>query len=126
MGTDKNDKPKSFVFDRTYWSHDPNHDLFATQATLYEELGKEMLNHATKGYNTCIFAYGQTGSGKTYSVLGQDTEEGQGLLPRIVQGLFEHFDTVPPGSKCTCLVSFMEIYNEHIHDLLASERTAPP
>eukprot|EP00928_Gymnodinium_smaydae_P094536 TRINITY_DN7955_c0_g1_i1.p1 TRINITY_DN7955_c0_g1~~TRINITY_DN7955_c0_g1_i1.p1 ORF type:complete len:1153 (-),score=282.32 TRINITY_DN7955_c0_g1_i1:10-3468(-) len=110
---------QSFTFDRTYWSHSPDHDLYATQSTLYEELGREMLGHAISGYNTCIFAYGQTGSGKSYSVLGDDSEEGRGLLPRLVLGLFQHFDGV--DSRCTCRVSFMEIHNEHIHDLLGQQ-----
>eukprot|EP00929_Paragymnodinium_shiwhaense_P007842 TRINITY_DN111753_c0_g1_i1.p1 TRINITY_DN111753_c0_g1~~TRINITY_DN111753_c0_g1_i1.p1 ORF type:complete len:961 (+),score=278.41 TRINITY_DN111753_c0_g1_i1:71-2953(+) len=114
------EKSQCFTFDRTYWSHDSKHELFATQATLYEELGKSMLIQALNGYNTCIFAYGQTGSGKSYSVLGSDTEEGRGLLPRLVQGLFEVFDQASEEEKCTCKVSFMEIYNEQIKDLLSS------
>lgn len=114
-------KTTRFSFDRVYWSHTKEHPLFSTQATLYEEIGKSLLKHALTGYNTCIFAYGQTGSGKSYSVLGQDTEEGRGLLPRVVQGLFETFETMPAGTEHDCVVSFMEIYNEQIRDLFCDE-----
>eukprot|EP00928_Gymnodinium_smaydae_P048720 TRINITY_DN3261_c0_g2_i1.p1 TRINITY_DN3261_c0_g2~~TRINITY_DN3261_c0_g2_i1.p1 ORF type:complete len:648 (+),score=101.19 TRINITY_DN3261_c0_g2_i1:57-2000(+) len=111
-------KHQEFTFDRAFWSHDANHSLFATQNTIYEELGEAMLSQALDGFNTCIFAYGQTGSGKSYSVLGDDTEDGRGLLPRVVQGLFDTFHGSSSSDKYTCMVSFMEIYNEQIRDLL--------
>ncbi|CAE7358717.1 kif1 [Symbiodinium natans] len=69
------------------------------------------------GFNNCIFAYGQTG-GKSYSVLGGKGEE-RGLLPRVVEGLFDHFEKLPEGATYKTLVAFMEIYNEQIRDLLA-------
>lgn len=112
---------KSFEFDRTYWSfaenctHSPH---FASQELIYKELGVMMLDHAIDGFNNCIFAYGQTATGKSHSVLGTNTPEGRGLLPRIVHGLFEHFQKLPRSCTCKCLVSFMEIYNEQIRDLL--------
>merc|ERR1711974_234150 len=70
-----------------------------------------------KGFNNCIFAYGQTGSGKSFSVLG-GTGEARGLLPRVVEGLFKHTQALPPGTTCKTIVAFLEIYNEHIRDLL--------
>eukprot|EP00913_Durusdinium_trenchii_P007349 g6908.t1 len=85
-----------------------------------QELGEIMLEHAMNGFNNCIFAYGQTGSGKSYSVLGGKDEE-RGLLPRVVEGLFDHFAKLPqdPGVQHLSEVAFMEIYNEQIRDLLA-------
>merc|ERR1712227_656024 len=73
------------------------------------------------GFNNCIFAYGQTASGKSFSVLGGKEDDSKGLLPRIVQGLFEHFEELPQGTTFKCLVSFIEIYNEQIRDLLAED-----
>lgn len=110
---------RTFEFDRSYWSFNKDDSNFATQATVYEELGKTLLNHAISGFNNCIFAYGQTASGKSHSVLGDmhDSEQ-RGLLPRIVEGLFQHFSELPEGTTCKCLVSFIEIYNEQIRDLL--------
>ncbi|CAJ1330935.1 unnamed protein product [Effrenium voratum] len=56
--------------------------------------------------------------GKSYSVLGGKGEE-RGLLPRVVEGLFDHFAKLPEGATYKTLVAFMEIYNEQIRDLLA-------
>ncbi|CAK0804386.1 unnamed protein product [Prorocentrum cordatum] len=113
----REDEERTFEFDRCYWSHSRDHHLHATQRTLQEELGETMLTHAVRGFNNCIFAYGQTGSGKSYSVLGGPGED-RGLLPRIVEGLFRRFAEMPEDVKKKTLVSFMEIYNEEIHDLL--------
>eukprot|EP00929_Paragymnodinium_shiwhaense_P032033 TRINITY_DN17827_c0_g1_i1.p1 TRINITY_DN17827_c0_g1~~TRINITY_DN17827_c0_g1_i1.p1 ORF type:complete len:697 (+),score=139.35 TRINITY_DN17827_c0_g1_i1:252-2093(+) len=110
---------KPFDFDRCYWSHSPEHPLYATQQTLYEELGQAMLEGALEGFNNCIFAYGQTGSGKSFSVLGSKGDA-RGLLPRVVEGLFEQVEQFPEGKSCKTLVGFMEIYNEQVRDLLAS------
>eukprot|EP00927_Polykrikos_kofoidii_P082750 TRINITY_DN8307_c0_g2_i3.p1 TRINITY_DN8307_c0_g2~~TRINITY_DN8307_c0_g2_i3.p1 ORF type:complete len:1026 (-),score=179.05 TRINITY_DN8307_c0_g2_i3:96-3173(-) len=114
-----------FDFDRCYWSHDKNDHHFVNQRVIYEELGKKMLKHSIGGFNNCIFAYGQTGSGKSFSVLGGRSEAERGLLPRIVQSLFAHFEQgETEGCTCRCLVSFVEIYNEQLRDLLASWRTS--
>eukprot|EP00439_Symbiodinium_sp_Y106_P069546 s358_g11.t6 len=93
-------------------------DIFTRYETLQKELGETMLEHAMNGFNNCIFAYGQTGSGKSYSVLGGKGEK-RGLLPRVVEGLFDHFEKLPEGATYKTLVGFMEIYNEQIRDLLA-------
>eukprot|EP00929_Paragymnodinium_shiwhaense_P105680 TRINITY_DN70737_c0_g1_i1.p1 TRINITY_DN70737_c0_g1~~TRINITY_DN70737_c0_g1_i1.p1 ORF type:complete len:1013 (-),score=163.71 TRINITY_DN70737_c0_g1_i1:12-3050(-) len=121
LDSGENASPQSFCFDRTYWSHDADHEHYATQDTLYRELGVSMLRQALRGFNTCIFAYGQTGSGKSYSVIGGEAEESRGLLPRIVDGLFQHLERSPEGSTWSCMVSFMEIYNERIRDLISAE-----
>lgn len=55
-------KPMIFSFDKSYWSAGPKDDpKYASQQTLYEDLGADLLNHSFEGFNTCIFAYGQTG-----------------------------------------------------------------
>lgn len=119
--TGKGPEPKVYEFDRCYWSHSADHPLYATQETLYQEQGIDMINKAMKGYNNCIFAYGQTGSGKSFSVVGGKKLEDQGLLPRVVTGLFERFTSLPPNVKKLCKVSFLEVYNEQINDLLADK-----
>jgi hypothetical protein len=62
--------PKLFTFDKSYWSaclkDEPG---YASQQTLYDDLGSELLDHSFQGFNCCIFAYGQTGSGKSYSMV---------------------------------------------------------
>jgi kinesin family protein 1 len=72
------------------------------------------------GFNCCIFAYGQTGAGKSYSMLGYGgSQEGRGLIPRVCEAIFERFRAnVDPRLTYTVEVSFMEIYNETVKDLL--------
>eukprot|EP00928_Gymnodinium_smaydae_P036088 TRINITY_DN2526_c0_g1_i3.p1 TRINITY_DN2526_c0_g1~~TRINITY_DN2526_c0_g1_i3.p1 ORF type:complete len:889 (-),score=227.36 TRINITY_DN2526_c0_g1_i3:68-2734(-) len=106
-----------FEFDRAYWSHSQDHPLYADQETLQAELGVAMIAGALEGYNNCIFAYGQTGSGKSYSVLGGAGPQ-RGLLPRVCEGLIDQVRARGPEADAKMLVSFVEIYNEMLLDLL--------
>jgi hypothetical protein len=99
----------------------------AQQQFVYECLGRPLLDKAFAGYNVSIFAYGQTGSGKTYSMIG--TQEQPGLIPRFFDELFNRRnDTVESnnsGGEYTnhIEISYYEIYNEKIYDLLRSNST---
>ncbi|KAM8920862.1 stAR-related lipid transfer protein 9 [Pelodytes ibericus] len=106
-----------FGFDYCYWSVDADDPKYASQEVVFQDLGTSVLSEAIKGYNVCLFAYGQTGSGKTYTMMGTPTSVG--LTPRICEGLFS-FDDGSPGSPSSCRieVSFLEIYNERVRDLL--------
>lgn len=53
---DEDDNVKAFTFDRSYWSADKNDDQYADQELVYNDLGRELLDHAFDGYNCCIFA----------------------------------------------------------------------
>ena len=108
--------PKSFAFDRSYWSFDRNAPNYAGQENLHEDLGKPLLQNAFDGYNNCIFAYGQTGSGKSYSMMGYGKE--YGIIPKICQDMFERINKVDENTSCTVEVSYLEIYNEKVRDLL--------
>ncbi|MED6256526.1 Kinesin-like protein kif13b [Ataeniobius toweri] len=69
------------------------------------------------GYNACIFAYGQTGSGKSYTMMG--SAEQPGLIPRLCSSLFNRtVQEAQEGETFTVEVSYMEIYNEKVRDLL--------
>ena len=72
---------KSFAFDHCFWSVDPEDKHFASQETVFNALGVDILDNAFGGYNACIFAYGQTGSGKSFSMMG--TEDQKGIIPRL-------------------------------------------
>lgn len=61
-------------------TEDPN---FASQNRVYNDIGKEMLQHAFEGYNVCIFAYGQTGAGKSYTMMGKQEEGQEGIIPMV-------------------------------------------
>lgn len=115
---------KSFTFDKSFWSHDDADEHYAHQEHVYNSLGEEFLDHNFEGYHTCIFAYGQTGSGKSYTMMG--TPEQQGLIPRTCQDLFERIESNDsPNISYTVRVSYFEVYNEHVRDLLVP-RTDPP
>ncbi|GAP85834.2 putative kinesin-II 85 kDa subunit [Rosellinia necatrix] len=110
--------PKAFAFDRSYWSFDKNDPNYAGQENLHDDLGKPLLDNAFQGYNNCIFAYGQTGSGKSYSMMGYGKEHG--IIPKICQDMFERIGALQQdkNTRCTVEVSYLEIYNERVRDLL--------
>ncbi|AOW03746.1 P-loop containing nucleoside triphosphate hydrolase protein [Yarrowia lipolytica] len=114
-------EPKTFTFDRSFDSHDPSSKLFAAQNTVYDEIGAEMLQHNFEGYNSCIFAYGQTGSGKSYTMMG--TPDDLGLIPRTCEQLFKQIDEMASADvSVTVRVSYLEIYNERVQDLLRPQK----
>ena len=83
---------RTFTFDYSYWSMDSSQPQFASQDDVYIDMGRDMLNHACDGYNTCIFAYGQTGSGKSYSMLGATGYDQRGIIPRTCEELFQRIE----------------------------------
>ncbi|XP_051000425.1 stAR-related lipid transfer protein 9 isoform X2 [Acomys russatus] len=122
---DTREKVLAFGFDYCYWSVDPEDPQYASQEVVFQDLGTEVLSGAAKGYNICLFAYGQTGSGKTYTMLG--TPASVGLTPRICEGLFmgEDDGASLPSSR-SIKVSFLEIYNERVRDLLKQSNQNKP
>ncbi|SPJ81996.1 related to kinesin-like protein KIF1C [Fusarium torulosum] len=115
---------KSFTFDNSFWSHDTNDKHYATQSDVYNSLGEDFLDHNFEGYHTCIFAYGQTGSGKSYTMMG--TADQPGLIPRTCEDLFERIDAAHSENSNVAYnvrVSYFEVYNEHVRDLLVPAQT---
>ncbi|XP_019864249.1 PREDICTED: kinesin-like protein KIF16B, partial [Amphimedon queenslandica] len=110
------DASKEFIYDHSYWSVSSDDSHFASQEQIFSDLGHHILNSAFEGYNGCIFAYGQTGSGKTYTMMGN--EQSPGLIPRICDGLFKGMKKNPNQVSYKVEVSYMEIYNEKVRDLL--------
>ncbi|XP_050681890.1 kinesin-like protein KIF13B [Leptidea sinapis] len=118
-------QPKTFAFDHCFYSLDPALPNFASQKTVFECLGRDILDNAFDGYNACIFAYGQTGSGKSYTMMGAPGADERGIIPRLCDALFERIavQQSPPALTYKVEVSYMEIYNERVHDLLDPENT---
>uniref|UniRef100_A0A8D0HSZ4 Kinesin-like protein KIF14 n=1 Tax=Sphenodon punctatus TaxID=8508 RepID=A0A8D0HSZ4_SPHPU len=107
----------SFIYDFSFWSFDKCHPNFASQETVYRTLTVPLLRRAFDGYNICLFAYGQTGSGKSYTMMGYSEE--QGIIPRFCEDLFTqiaHTETQQVSFHLE--MSYFEVYNEKIHDLL--------
>ncbi|XP_002667565.2 kinesin-like protein KIF13B isoform X2 [Danio rerio] len=115
---DSRAKPKCFAYDYCFWSMDEAETgKFAGQDVVFQCLGESLLDSAFQGYNACIFAYGQTGSGKSYTMMG--SSEQPGLIPRLCSSLFERSVLEQrEGESFTVEVSYMEIYNEKVRDLL--------
>ncbi|XP_017754864.1 PREDICTED: kinesin-like protein unc-104 isoform X12 [Eufriesea mexicana] len=110
---------KSFNYDYSYFSMDPNDSNYSSQLMVYKDIGEEMLQHAFEGYNVCIFAYGQTGAGKSYTMMGKQEEGQEGIIPQICKDLFRKISRNSNESlKYSVEVSYMEIYCERVRDLL--------
>jgi hypothetical protein len=123
--SDQYSPKETFVFDEVFWSIPESQNQyslkpFSSQEDVFKSIGLPIVSDVLEGYNCCVFAYGQTGSGKTHTMLG--TEEDVGLSPRILSALFESLQKPAPGREVPTStqveVSFLEIYNERVRDLL--------
>lgn len=118
----------TFNYDHVFWSVDETNPLYSKQEDVFITIGVPLLNSAFRGFNACLFAYGQTGSGKSYSMMGKnmcetndiDSEEFSGMTPRFCRELFKRSSELENECTISIDVSYFEIYNEKIHDLLAS------
>ncbi|KAJ7774850.1 P-loop containing nucleoside triphosphate hydrolase protein [Mycena metata] len=102
----------------------------ADQALIYHEVVSPMLDEVVMGYNCTLFAYGQTGTGKTYTMQGDLTptplgnpSANAGMIPRVLFRLFHHLEST--ASDFSVKISYVELYNEELRDLLATELSAP-
>lgn len=103
---------KVYLFDKVF---KPN----ATQEKVFNESAKSIVADVLAGYNGTIFAYGQTSSGKTHTmegVIGDPVK--QGIIPRIVNDIFNHIYTMEMNLEFHIKVSYYEIYMDKIRDLL--------
>ncbi|KAG0334155.1 hypothetical protein BG000_008585 [Podila horticola] len=125
---------RHFTFDQVFGTH-------ASQEEVYHGSVKRMVDRFMEGYNVTIMAYGQTSSGKTYTMgTGAPSSEdrgspSEGIIPRAMNQLFREAKRPPiqnypgykvPGLKTTFRVSFVEIYNEDLIDLLVKGDFRPP
>ncbi|XP_010128196.1 PREDICTED: centromere-associated protein E, partial [Chlamydotis macqueenii] len=107
---------KVFNYDRVFHSSDNTQQL-------YEGVAVPIIQSAVQGYNGTIFAYGQTASGKTYTMMGN--EDSVGIIPKAIQHVFKQICEIP-DREFLLRVSYMEIYNETITDLLCDIRKKKP
>lgn len=106
-------KEKHYAFDFSF-------NESSSQEEIYEKSVKQYIKRVIMGYNSTIFAYGATGAGKTYTMLG--TAEIPGIIPRVIQQLLECV-TSDKNSIYQIKLSFIEVYNENLRDLLNPEST---
>ncbi|KAK3151235.1 hypothetical protein QOZ80_3AG0243380 [Eleusine coracana subsp. coracana] len=109
---------KTLTFDKVFGPE-------ADQKSIYKNAVAPIVNDVLEGYNCTVFAFGQTGTGKTYTMEGEMRQKaGQlpdtaGVIPRAVCHIFKVLET--QKADYSMKVSFLELYNEEISDLLAVE-----
>ncbi|XP_036412294.1 kinesin-1 heavy chain isoform X2 [Colossoma macropomum] len=108
---------KPYVFDRVLQSS-------TTQEQVYNACAQKIVKDVLDGYNGTIFAYGQTSSGKTHTMEGNlhDTDA-MGIIPRIVQDIFNYIYSMDENLEFHIKVSYFEIYLDKIRDLLDVSKT---
>lgn len=105
----KQNKELQFVFDKVFDSTSSNVDV-------YEGSTKELISSLLDGYNCSVFAYGATGAGKTHTMLGKEGDPG--ITYRTMAELFSQIELQRESRDFNLGVSYLEIYNENVQDLL--------
>eukprot|EP00850_Spirogloea_muscicola_P011602 SM000072S21236 [mRNA] locus=s72:626059:632083:+ [translate_table: standard] len=108
-----------FTFDKVFGPE-------SRQKDLYDQSVIPIVNEVLEGFNCTIFAYGQTGTGKTYTMegSGERSKDGElpaeaGVIPRAVQQIFDTLEK--QQDEYSVKVTFLELYNEELTDLLAAD-----
>lgn len=109
---DETKQERSFYYDNVY-------DDTSKQEDVFEETALPIINSIMEGYNGTIFAYGQTGTGKTHTMEGYGSDPG--IIPRSFSKIFELIKQKSTTSNYLIRVSYLEIYNEKIRDLLVKD-----
>ncbi|KAH7283882.1 hypothetical protein KP509_34G029500 [Ceratopteris richardii] len=107
-----------FVQDDSYVQVEKLDRKEEAQKHLFMTVGASVIESVLQGQNATVLAYGQAGTGKTYTIYGDGTQEGNGLLPRIASELLHQMKLRQLDQDCKVEVSFMEIYQEKLRDLL--------
>ncbi|KAL8713514.1 MAG: hypothetical protein Q9220_002376 [cf. Caloplaca sp. 1 TL-2023] len=98
-----------YFYDNVFATHDKN-------SKVYDASAKRLVRRVMEGYHGTVFAYGMTGTGKTFSMHGTSTSPG--VIPLAIADIFA-FIRETPHREFLLRVSYLEIYNEKIHDLLS-------
>ncbi|KAK3336801.1 kinesin motor domain-containing protein [Cercophora scortea] len=96
-------------YDNVFTTHDDN-------SRVYDHIAKRLVRRVMEGYHGTVFAYGMTGTGKTFSMQG--TASSPGVIPLAITDIFSYIRETP-SREFLLRVSYLEIYNERIHDLLS-------
>ncbi|XP_053399580.1 kinesin-like protein KIF3A isoform X2 [Mercenaria mercenaria] len=114
--TNKGEPPKTFSFDQVYAPD-------SKQLDLYNETARPIVDFVLEGYNGTIFAYGQTGTGKTFTMEGvRAVPELRGVIPNSFAHIFGHIAKAEGDTRFLVRVSYLEIYNEEVRDLLGKDQ----
>ncbi|KAG9103054.1 kinesin-like protein Klp5 [Ceratobasidium sp. 370] len=110
-------KDQLYIFDRVF-------DQDAQQIDVFEGTTKKLLNGLLDGFNATVFAYGATGCGKTHTISGTDADPG--IIYLTMTELFQRIAEIETEQIVQVSVTFLEIYNEDIRDLLAEPGSYVP
>ncbi|XP_068097243.1 kinesin-like protein KIF18B [Hyperolius riggenbachi] len=108
-GTRRKGKDLKFIFDSVFGEQ-------STQQDVFEHTTKQILDGVLNGYNCSVFAYGATGAGKTHTMLGCEADPGVMYLTMVE--LYRRIEAIKEEKSCEVLISYLEVYNEQIQDLL--------
>ncbi|XP_036197779.1 kinesin-like protein KIF18B isoform X1 [Myotis myotis] len=108
-GPKKKGKDLTFVFDRVFGEA-------ATQQDVFQHTTHSVLDSFLQGYNCSVFAYGATGAGKTHTMLGREGDPG--IMYLTTMELYRRLEARQEEKQFEVLISYQEVYNEQIHDLL--------
>uniref|UniRef100_A0A8C5HDW3 Kinesin-like protein n=1 Tax=Gouania willdenowi TaxID=441366 RepID=A0A8C5HDW3_GOUWI len=108
--------PKTFTFDTVFGPE-------SKQLDVYNLTARPIIDSVLEGYNGTIFAYGQTGTGKTYTMEGvRAVPEQRGIIPNSFAHVFGHIAKAEGDTRFLVRVSYLEIYNEEVRDLLGKDQ----
>ncbi|KAK7495339.1 hypothetical protein BaRGS_00013521, partial [Batillaria attramentaria] len=108
--------PKTFTFDIVFAPD-------CKQVDVYNEVARPVVDCVLEGYNGTIFAYGQTGTGKTFTMEGvRAFPEKRGIIPNSFAHVFGHIAKAEEDVRFLVRVSYLEIYNEEVRDLLGKDQ----
>lgn len=106
------------------FTYDACFGLESKQEEVFETCVKNLVLGCFQGYNATVLAYGQTGSGKTWTMGSGYTDnvnpEDAGIIPRVIELIFDEVEKKKDKIATVVKCSFLEIYNEELHDLLDS------
>uniref|UniRef100_A0A8C8MDT8 Kinesin-like protein n=1 Tax=Oncorhynchus tshawytscha TaxID=74940 RepID=A0A8C8MDT8_ONCTS len=108
--------PKTFTFDTVFGPD-------SKQLDVYNLTARPIIDSVLEGYNGTIFAYGQTGTGKTFTMEGvRAAPELRGIIPNSFAHVFGHIAKAEGDTRFLVRVSYLEIYNEEVRDLLGKDQ----
>ncbi|XP_010895269.2 kinesin-like protein KIF3A isoform X2 [Esox lucius] len=108
--------PKTFTFDTVFGPD-------SKQLDVYNLTARPIIDSVLEGYNGTIFAYGQTGTGKTFTMEGvRAVPELRGIIPNSFAHVFGHIAKAEGDTRFLVRVSYLEIYNEEVRDLLGKDQ----
>uniref|UniRef100_A0A668ASP3 Kinesin family member 4 n=1 Tax=Myripristis murdjan TaxID=586833 RepID=A0A668ASP3_9TELE len=122
-------EPQVIVGTEKAFTYDYVFDPTAEQEEVFNIAVSPLLSGLFKGYHATVLAYGQTGSGKTFSMGGtytsaQENDPSVGVIPRVIGMIFQEKE-MRTDCEFSLAVSYLEIYNEDILDLLCTSKDKP-